>query len=87
LSPVFPEANLQLGIILQAQGKQAESIHLFEEVVAMAPDLASAHYRLALAYQQQGLKEKAQAEFAAYEKLRLQPQSQKVRSLLQSLGR
>jgi tetratricopeptide (TPR) repeat protein len=87
LSAGFPEASLQLGIIFQAQGKQTESIRLFEEVVAMAPDMASAHYRLALAYQQQGLKEKAQAEFAAHEKLRSEPQSHKVRSALQSLGR
>jgi tetratricopeptide (TPR) repeat protein len=87
LSAAFPEASLQLGIIFQAQGKVAESIRLFEEVVAMAPDLASAHYRLALAYQQQGLKEKAQAEFAAHEKLRLESQSQKIRSALQSVGR
>ncbi len=87
LSAGFPEASLQLGIIFQTQGKMAESIRLFEEVVAMAPDLASAHYRLALAYQREGLKERAQAEFGVYERLRSQSQSQEIRSALQSLGR
>ena len=53
----------------------------------MAPDLASAHYRLALAYQREGLKERAQAEFGVYERLRLQSQSQEIRSALQSLRR
>ena len=88
LTPRFPEASLQLGIVLQTQGKLDESVRLFEEAVATAPEMPSAHYRLAQAYQRQGAKEKAQAEFAAYERLKVGSNStDEVRSILQTIGK
>jgi tetratricopeptide (TPR) repeat protein len=88
LSPRFAEASLQLGLVLQTQGKLEESIRLFEQAVASAPDMPSAHYRLAQAYQRSGSREKAQAEFTAYERLRAQSRSgEEVRSILQMMGR
>lgn len=88
LSPQFPEASLQLGIIVQAQGKFVESARLLEQALASAPNLASAHYRLAQVYQRLGLKEKAQAEFEAYEKLRAAKADpdDELRSRLQTLA-
>ncbi len=38
LSPQFPGASLQLGMVLQSQGKMDESIRILEQVVATAPE-------------------------------------------------
>jgi tetratricopeptide (TPR) repeat protein len=86
LTPGFAEANLQLGVILEAQGKLEESTRLFEAAIAAAPQLASAHYRLGLAYQRQGMKDKARAELESYQKLKAQAKpAEEVRSAIQAL--
>ncbi|MSO23543.1 MAG: tetratricopeptide repeat protein [Acidobacteria bacterium] len=88
LSPQFPEASLQLGMVFQTQGKLDESVRLLEQVVASAPDLALARYRLAQTYQRLGAKEKARVELAAYEKLKAQSKSnEEIHSILQTVGR
>ena len=88
LSPRFPEASLLLGTVFQIEGKLSESVRLFEQAIATAPEMPSAHYRLAQVYQRLGAKEKAQAEFAAYERLKAGSKSgDGVRSILQTIGR
>jgi len=88
LTPRFPEASLLLGIVFQAQGKLDQSVRVLEQVIAMSPEMASAHYRLAQVYQRLGAKEKAQAEFATYERLKAGSKSEdEVRSILQTIGR
>jgi tetratricopeptide (TPR) repeat protein len=88
LSPQFPEASLQLGLVFQTQGKLDESVRILEQVVAAAPELALARYRLAQIYQRLGAKEKAQAEFSAYEKLKAQARpNEEIHSILQTVGR
>ena len=86
LSPEFPEANLQLGIVLQAQGKLNDAIRLLEKAVSISPNLSAAHYRLALAYQRQDRKQDAQKEFDVYERLKTQLKKEdEERSVLQML--
>jgi tetratricopeptide (TPR) repeat protein len=88
LSPKFPEASLQLGMVFQTQGKLDESVRILEQVVATAPELASARYRLAQTYQRLGAKEKAQVEFAVYEKLKAQSKpDEEIHSILDTVGR
>src|SRR5262245_58247293 len=88
VNPRFPEASLLLGTVFQAQRKLDESVHVFEQVIAMSPEMPSAHYRLAQVYHRLGAKEKAQAEFAAYKRLRARAKSEdEVRSILQTIGR
>lgn len=88
LSPQFPEASLQLGLVFQTQGKVDESVRILQQVVAAAPELASARYRLAQTYQRLGAKEKARIEFAAYEKLKARSKpDEEIHSILQRVGR
>jgi len=88
LSPRFPEASLLLGTVFETEGKLSESVRLFEQVIATAPEMSSAHYRLAQVYQRLGAKEKAQAEFATYERLKAGSNpAGEVRSILQTIGK
>jgi tetratricopeptide (TPR) repeat protein len=51
-----------MGLLKQNQGNWAGSISNLEKAITLKPQLAPAHYRLALAYWRTGRKQEGQAE-------------------------
>ena len=72
LDPKFAEAHLQLGNLYSDQQKYAESIPEYLRAQELNADLPDIRYRLGQAYVHTGQKDKAQEQFAAYQKLREQ---------------
>jgi Tfp pilus assembly protein PilF len=72
LDPKFAEAHLQLGNLYSDQNKYAEAIPEYEKARELDPDLADVRYRLGQAYVRTGAKDRAQEEFAVYQKIREQ---------------
>lgn len=70
LNDRLPEAHLQLGDLYADQHMYEKSVPEYLRALALNPDLSDAHYRLATDYVHVGQKEKAQQEFAIYQKLR-----------------
>lgn len=60
--PKSPEAHYRMGVLDQNEGAWAASIAPLERSVALKPDFAQAHYRLALAYWRVGRKKEGAAE-------------------------
>lgn len=72
LDPKSAEAHLQLGNLYSDQNKYAEAIPEYEKARELDPDLADVRYRLGQAYVRTGAKDRAQEEFAVYQKIREQ---------------
>ena len=72
LDAKFAEAHLQLGNLYSDQQKYSESIPQYLRAQALNADLPDIRYRLGQAYVHTGQKDKAQEQFAAYQKLREQ---------------
>lgn len=72
LDSTIPEAHLQLGNLYADRGKYAEAIPEYLRARELGPDLSDVRYRLGQAYVRIGEKEKAQAEFEVYQRLREQ---------------
>lgn len=72
LDPRLAEAHLQLGNLNFDRNKFAEAIPEYRRALELNSDLADAHYRLAQSLVRTGQKDKAQEEFAVYQKLREQ---------------
>ena len=72
LDPKLAEAHLQLGNLYSDQTQYAEAIPQYVKALENNPDIADAHYRLGQAYVHTGEKEKAQAQFQVYQRLREQ---------------
>ncbi len=72
LDPKLAEAHLQLGNLYSDQNKYAEAIPEYEKARELDPDLADVRYRLGQAYVRTGAKDRAQEEFAIYQKIREQ---------------
>ena len=72
LNDAMPDAHLQLGNLYADERKFAESIPEYIRALSLNPDLPNAHYRLGTDYVHMGQKDKAQAEFTVYQKLRAQ---------------
>jgi tetratricopeptide (TPR) repeat protein len=70
LDDSLAEAHVQLGNLYADQHKYDQSIPQYVRALALDPDLSDAHYRLGTDYVHVGEKDKAQAEFAVYQKLR-----------------
>lgn len=68
----LPEAHTQLGNLYADRHEYEKSIPEYERALALNPNLADAHYRLGTDYVHIGQKERAQAEFDVYQKLRAQ---------------
>ena len=79
LKPDFAEAQLQLGIMEQQEGRYVESIPILEKALQFDPSLGLAHFRLGQAYKRLGQTEKAQAEYDLFEQLKPQAESDKDR--------
>jgi tetratricopeptide (TPR) repeat protein len=65
----FPEAYLQLALIMQSEREIEKSIPILVRAIQLNPKLAAAHYRLGLAYKRLGQSDEAKREFAISEKL------------------
>ncbi len=66
------EPRLQLGSLYADEHQYRKSIPELERALEIDPNLPDAHYRLGSDYVHVGQKDRAQAEFAVYQKLRAQ---------------
>jgi tetratricopeptide (TPR) repeat protein len=69
LDPHLGAAFLQLGIVFAEQNKLPSAISAYQSAIQANPEMAEAHYRLALAYRKTGQPEKAQKEIEQYQQL------------------
>jgi tetratricopeptide (TPR) repeat protein len=65
--PNLPQAQFEMGVLLQAQSKWKESIMPLEAAVRLDSDYAAAHYRLSRAYSHEQRHEDAQKQIALYQ--------------------
>jgi tetratricopeptide (TPR) repeat protein len=72
LDPKLAEAHVQLGNLYADQHAYAKSIPEYTKALEVNPNLPDAHYRLGQDYVHVGQKDRAQAEFEVYQKLRAQ---------------
>lgn len=72
LNGSIPEAHMQLGNLYADQRQFEKSIPEYVRALELNPNLPDAHYRLGTDYVHIGQKDRAQAEFAVYQKLRAQ---------------
>ena len=72
LDPTLAQAHLQLGNLMADQHQYAQSVPEYQRALQLDANLPDAHYRLGQDYVHTGEKEKAQAEFAIYQKQRAQ---------------
>jgi tetratricopeptide (TPR) repeat protein len=63
-------ARVQLGILLSEQRRWREAIAALRAAIALEPDLAQAHFRLAQAYRRTGQAALADEELAIFERLK-----------------
>jgi tetratricopeptide (TPR) repeat protein len=64
------KARVQLGILLSEQRRWTEAIEALRAAIALEPDLAQAHFRLAQAYRRTGQASLADRELATFETLK-----------------
>ena len=72
LNGELSEPHLQLGILYADQHDYERSIPELQHALELDPNLPDAHYRLGTDYIHMGQKDRAEAEFATYQKLRAQ---------------
>jgi tetratricopeptide (TPR) repeat protein len=72
LDEKLPEAHVQLGNLYADRHEYARSIPEYLRALELDPNLSDAHYRLGQDYVHSGQKDRAQAEFDVYQKLRAQ---------------
>jgi tetratricopeptide (TPR) repeat protein len=72
LDPGMPDAHVQLGNLYADQHQYAKSIPEYQRALELNANLPDAHYRLGQDYVHTGQKERAQEEFAVYQRLRAQ---------------
>lgn len=70
LDPTFPQALVQLGDLYEDQHQYDKSIPQYERALQLDANISDAHYRLGTDYVHVGQRDKAQKEFAIYQKLR-----------------
>jgi tetratricopeptide (TPR) repeat protein len=72
LDEKLPEAHVQLGNLYADGHQYAKSIPEYTRALELDANLADAHYRLGQDYVHTGQKDRAQAEFDIYQRLRTQ---------------
>lgn len=70
LDPKLADAYVQLGNFYADKREYAKSVPEYESALKLNPNLPDAHYRLGQDYVHTGEKERAQAEFEVYQRLR-----------------
>lgn len=76
LDPKFADAHLQLGILCADRQAYQDAIREFQQVIALQPNLTTAHYHLAQVYRRTGEMERARHELAMFERLHNQDTKQ-----------
>ena len=66
----FPKAHYQMGLLLEKEKKSDEAIHELNLAARFDPTDPEPHYALAGLYQRLGVKERAEAEWKTFEKLK-----------------
>ena len=72
LDDKLSDAHFQLGNLYADRHDYQRSVPQYLRVIELQPELADAHFRLGTDYTHMGEKDRAQAEFALYQKLRSQ---------------
>lgn len=72
--PRSPDAYFQMGVLQQTKGEWDKSIANLQAAIKLKPDLAEAHYRLALAYWRAGRKTEAREQIALQKQYHQQQQ-------------
>jgi tetratricopeptide (TPR) repeat protein len=85
LRPDFATAHNNLGTAYLKQKRLNEAIEEYLLAIGLKPNYANAHYNLGIAYTIKGSKEEARGEFE--EVLKLDPQAEMARKILQSLSK
>lgn len=70
LSPQWYEPHYQLGVVYEAQNRDADAILEMNRALKIDPDFFPAHYRLAVLYKRVGRKTQAEAEAAMVRRLK-----------------
>ena len=73
-NPRLPEAQFQMGVVLQQSNDWKGSIAYLERAVRLKPDYAQAHYRLGRAYWKVGRHQEGQAQIELQKKFARQEQ-------------
>ena len=81
--PNLPEAQFEMGVILQNSSDWKGSIPYLERAVKLKPDFAQAHYRLARAYWRTGRTQEGQVQMDLQKKFARQEQEDLDRRLKQ----
>lgn len=81
--PKLPDAQYLMGVVKQNQGDWAGSIANLQTALALKPELAQAHYRLALAYHRTGRMQEARTQIALQKQYSQQQQQDLDRRLRQ----
>lgn len=81
--PNLPDAQFQMGLVMQDEKDWKGSIPFLERAVKLKPDYAQAHYRLGLAYWRAGRKQDAQVQMELQKKFARQEQEDLDRRLRQ----
>jgi|SRR5579872_6956053 len=71
--PKFPQANYQLGLVLEKEGKFEEAIAPLQRAIDLDHSYPEPHYTLGRIYQRLGKREEAQEQIAKFKKLRQEP--------------
>jgi len=69
LDPAFPDAHLELGALYANQRRYPDAVREYERAIKLDPGLPDAHYRLAQALVRTKDKQRAEEQFALYERL------------------
>jgi tetratricopeptide (TPR) repeat protein len=70
MDPHCGEAYLELGNLATSKRSMDTAIHFYEQAIAATPQLADAHYRLGMAYDQTGQPAKAKEEFKLHAQIK-----------------
>ena len=72
IDPKCAEAYLQLGNLAASQHEYQKSIGFYSKALEVNPQLSEAHYRLGIAYERVGEKERAKIEFQQHDEIEKQ---------------
>jgi tetratricopeptide (TPR) repeat protein len=81
LDPGFSDAHLQMGNLYASQHNYADSISEYQRSLELDPNQPDAHYRLATDYVRLGEKDRADQQFAIYQKQRARHLEEKDKEL------
>jgi tetratricopeptide (TPR) repeat protein len=86
-NPEFPQADYELGLVLEKEGKFEEAIAPLQRAAQLDPSYAEPHYTLGKIYQRQGKREEAQEQIEKFKKLKKElspPQSPALNQMMPS---